>query len=396
MDLLGSARCRKGKQQVIRWIILFEAKSRKKNIFWVHEDRDEVAGADQNNKWGHGKGWWPRACQLATWGSFCRPGRMTGHWPNSRALLSLIKVGEERGAAVIIFILLVSSSTASTALLSSSLITFSNFPKFCLQGLLGIPPCCHRSGTLSVTVSGQFSYRPFVFVYDQGGECPHQIWIWCNIVGFLLFFCCYKGLSSFLMHFWGLSLPICMVERMCGLGYLRFWQCLKCCTNGILMWLWKIEARDFCSVALCNFWCILWPRRWVSASVLVACCRFSILLSLRVHVILDAFVGLFYLFAWWKCEGWGRGWVTTLRVWQYVVCGETEVLQWFWNMMERDFLLFPHVSFCYSWFVSLVLPLCMTMMVTVCIISFLKVHVILDAFFCPFLPPCVCEGCDPG
>jgi hypothetical protein len=38
----------------------------------------------------------------------------------------------------------------------------------------------------------------------------------------------------------------------------------------------------------------------------------------------------------------------------------------------------------------------MTMLVTVCIIYVMKVHVILDAFCCPFLPPCVGEGYDPG
>lgn len=38
----------------------------------------------------------------------------------------------------------------------------------------------------------------------------------------------------------------------------------------------------------------------------------------------------------------------------------------------------------------------MTMLVTVCIVYFMKVHVILDAFFCPFLLPCVGEGYDPG
>ena len=235
MDLLGSARCRKGKQQVIRWIILFEAKSRKKNIFWVHEDRDEVAGADQNNKWGHGKGWWPRACQLATWGSFCRPGRMTGHWPNSRALLSLIKVGEECGAAVIIFILLVSSSTASTALLPSSLITFSNFPKFCLQGLLGISPCCHRSGTLSVTVSGQL---------DIG----------------LLALCTTKTVSVHTKFGYGAILWVFFFFSVVIKGYLHSW----CISGGFLClcaWLrecvgWGIlGSGSVWSVVQMGFWC---------------------------------------------------------------------------------------------------------------------------------------------
>ena len=68
-------------------------------------------------------------------------------------------------------------------------------------------------------------------------------------------------------------------------------------------------------------------------------------------------------------------------------------------VLENDGMTFSPMSsctLCYSWFVGLVLPLCMTMLVTFCIISFMKVHVILDAFFGPFLPPCVCEGYDPG
>lgn len=153
------------------------------------------------------------------------------------------------------------------------------------------------------------------------------------------------------------------------------------------MWAWKTVAGASCSVASCYFWCISWPRRWVSASIWVAYCRFSILLSLRVHVIRDAFVALVCLFAWWKCGGWGRGWLILGygNMW-CVVCSVWRNGD-FIVVLESDGKRFSPISsctVCYSWFVGLVLPLCMTMMVTVCIIYFSEGLCYSRCIFLPF------------